>query len=213
MHCGLALLNVQHKKAPTREVRRLSSINSDKDLNINNVRAKILGGECGGMVSMTSTVPKIDPSSGQTPVNAIFTGALWFSALDDAGQLSSCELCNQGHDFWTGPLRPDGEIDKSTCAAWDNHFEVLGADVDNFLLAFQEAGGVSLAESQIPTSIKNWPGRGNPLIASELYYNDGPLAPFFDFDDNGIYDPRKGDYPVIGVKDNMAALCRTMPIR
>ena len=68
----------------------------------------------------------------------------------------------------------------------------LELDVDNFLLAFQEAGGVSLAESQIPTSIKNWPGRGNPLIASELYYNDGPLAPFFDFDDNGIYDPRKG---------------------
>ena len=34
-------------------------------------------------------VPKIDPS-GQTPVNAIFAGALWFSALDDAGQQSGC---------------------------------------------------------------------------------------------------------------------------
>ena len=157
--------------------------NSDKDLNINNVRAKILGGGdmwWDGVNDAQYEVPKIDPSSGQTPVNAIFAGALWFSALDDAGQLKVAAQTyrNQGHDFWTGPLRPDGEIDKSTCAAWDNHFEVLGADVDNFLLAFQEAGGVSLAESQIPTSIKNWPGRGNPLISSELYYNDGPISAF-----------------------------------
>ncbi|MEC8627168.1 MAG: hypothetical protein VXY37_02060 [Bacteroidota bacterium] len=198
---------------PAQEIPQLEKLgdclpsNSDKDLNINNVRAKILGGGdmwWDGVNDAQYEVPKIDPSSGQTPVNAIFAGALWFSALDDAGQLKVAAQTyrNQGHDFWTGPLRPDGEIDKSTCAAWDNHFEVLGEDIDNFLLAFQEAGGVSLAESQIPTSVKNWPGRGNPLVSSELYYNDGPLAPFFDFDDNGIYDPRKGDYPVIGVKDD-----------
>ena len=69
--------------------------NSDKDLNINNVRAKILGGGdmwWDGVNDAQYEVPKIDPSSGQTPVNAIFAGALWFSALDDAGQLkgASC---------------------------------------------------------------------------------------------------------------------------
>ena len=59
--------------------------------------------------------------------------------LDDAGQLKVAAQTyrNQGHDFWTGPLRPDGEIDKSTCAAWDNHFEVLGEDIDNFCLPFK----------------------------------------------------------------------------
>ena len=52
--------------------------NSDKDLNINNVRAKSLVEEMAvdGVNDAQYEVPKIDPS-GQTPVNAIFAGLVF----------------------------------------------------------------------------------------------------------------------------------------
>ncbi len=41
-------------------------------------------------------------------------------------------------------------------------------------------------------NIKNWPAHGNVSIGQE-----NQMAPFYDANANGIYDPQNGDYPVI----------------
>ncbi len=43
-----------------------------------------------------------------------------------------------------------------------------------------------------------WPGRGNPHFSTRMGYSlpDQDLAPFYDRNNDGIYDPLQGDYPV-----------------
>mgnify|MGYP006272809363 CR=1 FL=1 len=177
------------------------------DLDINNIRARIMGGGdmwWDGQNEPIYEFPKIDPASGVTPISCIFAGALWFSGIDDAGNLKVAAQTyrNQGHDFWPGPLLTSGpnrgEVNAGTCAAYDRFFEVFGSEIDEFRAAFEANGGVSLPSANIPANVLNWPGRGNPYLPSNLSYDEGPLAPFFDFNGDGIYDPTQGDYPVIG---------------
>ena len=59
---------------------------SQIDLDINNVRARILGGGdfwWDGVETARYEIPKVDPASGATPINALFAGALWFTGLDN----------------------------------------------------------------------------------------------------------------------------------
>lgn len=59
---------------------------SQIDININNIRARILGGGdfwWDGVETAKYEVPKVDPASGVTPVSSLFTGALWFTGLDN----------------------------------------------------------------------------------------------------------------------------------
>src|SRR5262249_47777747 len=83
-------------------------------------------------------------------------------------------------------------IDNATCKQWDKHYEVLGTDIDSFLQLV--AGGLPIPSSSIPKGILNWPAYGNPY---NPIVGNRNLAPFEDADNNGIYDPTGGDYPVI----------------
>lgn len=182
--------------------------NSQRDLNINNVRARLLGGGdfwWDGVRNARYEFPKVDPASNAIPVNAIFAGALWFTAVDDGGNLKVAAQTyrNQGHDFWTGPLQSNGAISREVCSDFDRHFEVFGDEITSFIGIYEGNGG-AIGVNEIPNNILYWPGKGNPHLLNPsnpsfegLYYNDGPLAPFFDNNGDGIYDPTDGDYPVI----------------
>lgn len=190
--------------------------NSQRDLDINNVRARLLGGGdfwWDGVNNARYEIPKVDVSSNAIPVNAIFAGALWFTGVDNGGNLKVAAQTyrNQGHDFWTGPLDVlTGEVDQSVCRPYDRHFEVRGEQISQFIGAFESfnlsSPGAEFPESEIPEAIKYWPAQGNPYLLNPtnpsfngLYYNDGPVAPFFDKNKDGIYTPQFGDFPVIGV--------------
>lgn len=195
---------------------------SQIDLDINNVRARILGGGdfwWDGVETAKYEIPKVDPASGATPINILFAGSLWFTGVDNGGNLQCAAQTyrNQGHDFFTGPLYGNfGEVSFDQCQAYDEHFKVYGPDIARFralfndpsttvtraeILATQDAGD----PNSDPLQILRWPGKGNPYYLeneTDKYYNEGALAPFFDVDGNDIYDPTKGDFPVIGVSDD-----------
>lgn len=184
---------------------------SQIDLDINNVRTRILGGGdmwWDGVETAKYELPKIDASSGATSISALFTGALWFTGLDNGGNLqcSAQTYRNQGHDFFTGPLNGIyGEASFDVCAAYDEHFEVLAEEINEVRALFADGGGANIPSSLIPANVLKWPGKGNPYYLSnetDKYYNEGALAPFFDQDGNNIYDPTKGDFPIIGVSKN-----------
>lgn len=196
---------------------------SQIDLDINNVRARILGGGdfwWDGVETPRYEVPKIDPASGATPLSVLFAGALWFTGEDNGGNLKCAAQTfrNQGHDFFNGPLSGNnGEVSFDVCTAYDEHFKVYGGDISALRNLVANAAGATISRSDIlalkdpndsrsdPLQLLRWPGKGNPYYLdneTDKYFNESALAPFFDADGNNIYDPTKGDFPVIGLSEN-----------
>ena len=203
------------KVAPSSEVLELredcAPSRSSIDMDINNVRARLLGG---GDVWWDLTegkyiVPKVDPASGLPEVSSIFDGAVWLGGYDPVGNLKlAAQTYRTGstNDFWPGPLDPVlGSVDFETCANWDRHFEVSGANIARHIANYNKAiqAGEDYDCESIPEDILEWPARGNPyfaeLVGFELPNTTQGLASFYDRNGNGLYDPCDGDYPVIDI--------------
>ena len=174
-------------------------------LDINNVRTRINSGG-----DMWWDLPAGTGSKYYIPANgaatSLFAGSLWIAGVDTNGQLKCAALRFRqvGNDYYTGPLTIDGtaSIDDVTCASWDKIFKINRAQVDEFLANCDE-NGIPDPSYQIPTIIKNWPahpGENDPAGISHY------LAPFYDKDGDGEYDPTQGDYPYYDIDNE---LCHT----
>ncbi|KAB2858901.1 MAG: T9SS C-terminal target domain-containing protein [Flavobacteriales bacterium] len=142
---------------------------------------------------------------------ALYAGSLWIGGQDPTGQLKVAAVqFRQGgaNDFWPGPLTTDGtaEVDPLTCEIFDQFFGVSRPIVNEFVSWFNDPS--SNPGYQIHPLILNYPAKGNTVKKREqAYYVAEELAPFYDYDGDGVYDPTKGDYPkydLIGDVD-----CRT----
>lgn len=163
---------------------------SSADLDVNNVRTKILnGGDMWWDLSNPKyEIPKIADQN-SVRKHSLFSGAIWVGGYDGKGGSGNLKLAamtyrQRGSDFWPGPINPvTGNTDEATCKTWDNIYKIKRSEIiehyDNFA-----AGTPTLSES-----ISTWPGR--PNVGSPT------LAPFFDFNNDGIYNPIFGDYPVL----------------
>ena len=172
-------------------------------LNINNVRTRV---NAGG--DMWWDLPGGSGSKYYIPANSsttsLFAGSLWIAGLDINNQLKCAAVrfrqgpnssLDGGNDFWTGPLTVDGtaSIDAATCMEYDKMYTITRAEVDEFIQNWDKPN------YEIPTSILNWPAHGDPSRGMSYY-----LAPFYDKDKDGNYDPTQGDYPYYDIAN---ALC------
>ena len=143
------------------------------------------------------------PANGSA--TSLYAGSLWIAGVDVNNQLKCAALRFRqvGNDYYTGPLTVDGKasITPETCAKWDKIFKITRAEVDEFLAAFDRDGNID--DSAIPSIIANWPAtRADDDPEGIAYY----LAPFYDADGDGEYDPKKGDYPYYDISNE---LCHT----
>ncbi|MBS1686718.1 MAG: T9SS type A sorting domain-containing protein [Bacteroidetes bacterium] len=182
---------------------------SQFSMDINDTRVTLLtGGDLWNDAYNTASgyeVPK-GPRGTANP-NAIFTGSIWISGFDAGNNLKiAAQMYRQsgGTDFYSGPLDNSGNTVLPTCNMWDQHFPVWGSQIRPLVSAYQAAinaggvpGSITLPLSSYSDSIKYWPGKGNPYLAALGYDVSGPLAPFYDADGDGSYDPAHGDYPTI----------------
>ncbi len=184
------------------------------DLDINNVRARLL---TGGDLWWDRTnndgkyiVPK--PAPGQPEVSAIFAAGIWLGGFDAGNNLKmACQRYGNlggNSDFWPGPLSPDeGITDATTCNNWDRHFEVKGDEIKEHLSRWTLAsnGSGTYTAADIPVSVKGWPGRGNPHFEGvhgfSLPNNSQGLANFYDQNGDTNYDPLDGDFPMIDLRN------------
>ena len=172
-------------------------------LDINNVKTRI---NAGG--DMWWDLPAGTGSKYYIPANgsatSLFAGSLWIAGVDVNQQLkcAAVRFRQDGNDFWTGPLTIDGKasITDATCAKWDKIFKITRAEVDEFLGNFVDG---HIDESLIPTIIKNWPAHPDNLDPEGISHY---LAPFYDADGDGEYDPTMGDYPYYDINNE---LCHT----
>lgn len=84
------------------------------------------------------------------------------------------------HSFTPGP--------RSTSAGTSNNYmvSVLKQDIINHIANYNQIAYT------MPIGIKDWPASGDSALGIAQ-----DLAPFFDSNNNGCYDPQNGDYPVI----------------
>lgn len=176
-------------------------------MEVNNVRARLLTGGDIWNISPTQggyIVPK--PAPGQLPVSAIYAGGVWIGGRDRAGntKLSGVTYRSDGTDFFAGPLDINGTTDKEVCDNWDRFFTVAGINVRNHynkVIKFKETG-VPIDCDSIPEDVRYWPGQGNPYWREKFTFNlpDQPLGAFWDDDQDNIYDPCNGDFPLIDIR-------------
>lgn len=152
---------------------------------------------------------------------AIFAGALWMGGTDINGQLKLAALrFRQGNDFWPGPLtvtpgtgtfnpgnpvgdgatRDFGEanIDPDQCLAYDKFYTIRKAEVIRFNVWWECNAGITTdgCEDVVQPSndelnrIYGWPAHGDVSRGQDYF-----LAPFYDRDGDGNYNPDNGDHP------------------
>ncbi len=119
--------------------------------------------------------------------HTIFMQSFWLGGLDASNQLhlAAQQFKQNGYDFQFGPVADDySGIDYFSLYSrvWKLSKEQVNFHVDNYW-----------KESYDPIpEIEYWPGNGNVANGEAAQ-----LAPYFDSDANGYYDPMAGDYPLI----------------
>lgn len=195
---------VKSNKAKYRDICTTSESQIDQE--INNVRARLLGGgDCWwDFNDGRYIVPKVDVSTGQREVSSIFAASVWLGGIDPQNNLKlACQdyRTQGGDDFWPGPLTENGLTESFTCKNWDRHFRVTGEEIRRHL-ANLAAG--NLDPNSIPRGVKGWPARGNEYFTDvwgfDLPFTVQALAGFLDKDEDGLYEPLEGDYPSIEIR-------------
>lgn len=126
------------------------------------------------------SVPK---SSGHT---AIYLMNMAMSGTDINGQLKSALSTYDSSDFQPGPIAIN-----YNGSAYQSRFGVSlwymsRQEINDHISMWNQQGYTP------PANILEWPGNGN-LSNGEA----GILAPYYDANGNGLYDPMQGDYPII----------------
>jgi len=130
--------------------------------------------------------------------DALFTlgyaRGIWVGGYDPARNFkfaASTYNVSGNSDYVSGPV--DLEIDgrEERCAFFTRAWKVTKLEVNALRIALAEG---NLTIDKIPEDILLWPAKGNPHIS--VLDIDEDMAPFYDHDGNGSYDPMQGDYPI-----------------
>ena len=178
-----------------------------KFLDINNVRTLIYS--YGNGWFLENAEYEIPKGSKKT---SMYSFSLWIGGIDLNNNLKlAAYKYGQGpgpsyanphtkNDFWPGPLKIDGTaaIDNVTCSKYDQLFEITRAEVQAYIAWWDNKA--DFPDYVIPKSILEWPAKGDRADGYAYY-----LAPFYDNDGDGVYNPQTGgDYPYY---DSANALC------
>ncbi|MBD3637809.1 MAG: T9SS type A sorting domain-containing protein [Crocinitomicaceae bacterium] len=186
---------------PNSKAAGCAPANASTFLEFNNVKALIhTGGNLWQISGQNFSQYEVPKGSG---IMALFTSALWLGGVDINGQLKIAAVrYRNGNDYWTGPLTDggDAEIIPSECLKYDRHFVISQDEVREFDAWFKagekdalegtNTQGEQFLDYEIPLSILEWPAHGDPSLGQNYY-----LAPFYDRDQDGNYNPYNGDYP------------------
>jgi hypothetical protein len=177
------------------------------------------------------------PAAGMSNSPGLFyAGSIWIGGKDNNGQLKLAAMLYgaRGNDFWPGPLsvslitaevnlnepitnssdqtRPFGEatVTAQTCVAYDRFFTITRIQVQEFKRWWECSQNPNSCITGVPSinpgtlnAILNWPAHGDEALGQDKY-----LAPFYDRNKNGLYDPLEGgDYPWYDLEEEID--CKT----
>ncbi len=121
----------------------------------------------------------------------LFTsGFMMVGKADGLTYLNASNYRPEPSNWFPGPFTEN--YTSETYHRYNRVWKVKQADIDAHISGFGQPG------YSIPSSIAEWPGNGN--------FGEGEshmLAPFFDVNQNTLYEPQLGDYPIIRGKEAM----------
>jgi hypothetical protein len=174
------------------EIVFLISDNSFDSLYLNNINARInsTGAQFTNYNGAAFEVPKF---SGK---NTIYLSTLWLGGLDQNdnlhlaaqryGQGPSGGNPNTKFDIFAGPVMDSTAYSIYQDTLWHYVWNLKQSDIDYHKAHWTDAGYQAIHD------ILTWPGNGNVSLGQAAQ-----LAPFFDRNGDGIYNPMDGDYPLI----------------
>lgn len=118
----------------------------------------------------------------------LYANGLWITGIDtnDWSDYVCATTYSCAGDYVPGPLTVDGQFrsDLETRRAFNRVWTVTRDEIDDFI------ANIGSPDYSIPENILSWPGNGTEGYAEQL-------APYYDADSDGVYDPHHGDYPLI----------------
>ncbi|HKR03255.1 MAG TPA: hypothetical protein VJY62_01360, partial [Bacteroidia bacterium] len=185
----LLILFISHLKAEENKTIKKASSNNKvtqtgcvmtvayADLDIANVRAGIL---TGGDMWWDLNGPQYEvPKGGGN--HSMFAASIWIGGIDGAGQIKAAAQTYRqaGNDYWAGPVDPaTDDITAANCLVYDRIWKLNKSDVADFV----NTGTTTVQD------IIDYPG-------NSPYASNTPLAPYFDYNGDGMYNYIDGDYP------------------
>jgi hypothetical protein len=154
-------------------------------LDINNVSAPIANDGTVGFLNNPNADYTIDTGNGLA--SASLAVGLWIGGFDENDELhlAAMRYGQNGNDYFSGPLNATtAQTDPATCAEYDRMWKLDKWKVEEFSVRLGQPGYV------IPPEILDWPAHAE--VSLGFGYN---LAPYYDADGSGNYDPLDGDYP------------------
>jgi len=116
----------------------------------------------------------------------IFSANLWIAGLDNENKIRSfAPKFNQNYVNYFGPASDDCKSEEFRLT-YDKVWKVDIAEILFHIDNFDKPG------YEMPESFSTWPAEGNIHNGEALN-----LAPYYDYNQNGIYDPESGDFPLI----------------
>ena len=125
----------------------------------------------------------VPANSNQSPY---YANGLWLYGVDTNNYFNVNVSRFGPGDFVPGPLTIDGSYssDMETRRAFNRVWSVSRDEIDEFIANVGSDG------YSIPEAILTWPGNGGEGYAPQM-------APYYDADSDGLYNPHHGDYPLI----------------
>lgn len=130
--------------------------------------------------------------------HSVFAHALWIGGMKGDNPVATFSyFCQNGEciEKW-GPLDDNHQTTHAVAENYKRFWFVTREEIDVHLGFFHCAEDPACNPEteypgyQMPEAFETWPAHGPEGYAEYL-------APFFDYNDNGVYDPENGDHPVI----------------
>lgn len=163
-------------------------------LEVNNVTAPVDNDGSIGYLDNPETRYSIDTGSGD--MTSFLAVGLWVAGLDDNDQLhlAAMKYGQTGDDYFPGPLSTTtAQTDPFVCAEYDRLWKLDRWRVEEFFARQGQPGYL------IPQELLTWPAHGDLNLGHD--YN---LAPYYDADGSGYYDPEDGDYPLFDLNGSFS---------
>lgn len=159
-----------------------------KNLDINQVNATMLNR--GDMFWDLMSNAKYEVPKGSCK-KALFASSLWMGGIDPGNNLHVAAMTyrQNGSDYYPGPLDTISTKGDTLYSAYNRIWKVSRWEIEE--LKQKYADGSLANGSYTPSAdILQWPAHGTGNHSKQL-------APFIDINNNGLYEPMKGDYPKI----------------
>ena len=176
--------------------------NTNYYFNSNNIGATF--NTSGGKFYIEDGVSFQVPHPGPNHVNIIRASSPWIGAIVDNLMHIAAQTYTglNNFDFTPGPLGPGATIYSDLCIEFDTIWRVYREEILKHIFDFLQDGEIDYPVA----SVFGWPAEGNPYFQNihgfELPENHiGGWADYFDINNNHIYEPQMGEYPVVKMKN------------